>query len=45
MTAPLKKKLEGRLVKLGKLLDGKDEKAVHVVITAERHLSVANLSR
>ena len=43
LTAPLKKKLEARFVKLGKLLDGKDEKAVHVVLTAERHLQLAEI--
>ena len=43
LTAPLKKKLEDRLVKLGKLLDGKDEKAAHVVITQERHLHNAEI--
>ena len=44
LTAPLKKKLEDRLAKLGKLLDGKDEKAVHVVLTAERHLQHAEIT-
>ncbi len=43
LTAPLKKKLEVRFVKLGKLLDGKDEKAAHVVITAERHMQHAEI--
>ena len=44
LTAPLKKKLEDRYKKLGKLLDGKDEKAVHVVLTAERHLQHAEIT-
>jgi putative sigma-54 modulation protein len=43
LSAPLKKKLEARLVKLGKLLDGKEEKAAHVVITEERHLQHAEI--
>ena len=43
LTAPLKKKLEVRLQKLGKMLDGKEEKAAHVVLTAERHLQQAEI--
>ena len=39
LTAPLKKKLEDRFVKLGKLLDGKGEKLAHVVLKPERHLN------
>jgi len=43
LTAPLKKKLEDRFVKLGKLLDGKGEKSAHVVLKAERHLIQAEI--
>ena len=43
LTAPLKKKLEVRFVKMGKLLDGRGEKVAHVVLTAERHLQHAEI--
>jgi putative sigma-54 modulation protein len=43
LTAPLKKKLEVRFTKLGKLLDGREEKVAHVVITTERHLIQAEI--
>ena len=43
LTAPLKKKLDVRFVKMGKLLDGRGEKVAHVVLTAERHLQHAEI--
>ncbi len=43
LTAPLKKKLDARFIKLGKMLDGKGEKSAHVVITEQRHLQQAEI--
>jgi len=38
------RKIEAQFDKLGKLLDGKDEREVHVVLSHERHLHRAEIS-
>lgn len=38
------KKLDARFAKLAKLLDRREEKAAHVVLTAERHLQKAEIN-
>ncbi len=44
LTPALRKKLEARLGKLGKILDRREEKEIHVVIGAERHLFRAEVT-
>lgn len=38
------KKIESRFTKIGKLLDGKDEREAHVVLSTERHLHHAEIT-
>ena len=38
------KKIESRFSKIGKLLDGKEEREAHVVLSAERHLHHAEIT-
>jgi len=38
------KKIEGQVAKLGKLLDGKDEREAHVTLSHERHLHRAEIN-
>src|SRR3984893_19077356 len=38
------KKIEGQVAKLGKLLDGKDEREAHVILSHERHLDRAEIN-
>ena len=38
------KKIEGQVAKLGKLLDGKDEREAHVILSHERHLHRAEMN-
>ena len=38
------RKIETRFAKLGKLLDGKDEREAHVILSHERHLNRAEIS-
>ena len=38
------KKIEGQVAKLGKLLDGKDEREAHVILSHERHLHRAEIN-
>ena len=38
------KKLEARFAKIGKLLDGKEEREAHVVLSLERHLHKAEVT-
>jgi putative sigma-54 modulation protein len=38
------KKIEARFAKVGKLLDGRDEREAHVVLTLERHLHQAEIT-
>jgi len=38
------KKIEAQFVKVGKLLDGRDEKEAHVVLSLERHLHQAEVT-
>jgi putative sigma-54 modulation protein len=38
------KKIEGQVEKLGKLLDGKDEREAHVILSHERHLHRAEMN-
>jgi putative sigma-54 modulation protein len=39
-----RKKLDSRFAKLGKMLDGRDEKEAHVILGNERHLKVAEVT-
>ena len=38
------KKIEARVAKVGKLLDGKDEREAHVILSQERHLQQAEIT-
>src|SRR5215471_10538161 len=38
------KKLEARFAKVGKLLDGRDEREAHVILSLERHLHQAEVT-
>ncbi|MCC6586514.1 MAG: sigma 54 modulation/S30EA ribosomal C-terminal domain-containing protein [Bryobacterales bacterium] len=44
LDAASQKKLDARYVKLGKLLDKKDEKEAHVILTNQRHLRNAEIT-
>lgn len=44
LTPALQKKLEVRFRKVGKILDGREEKEVHVIVGAERHLHRAEIT-
>ena len=39
------RKIEAQFAKLGKLLDGKDEREAHVILSRERHLHRAEITR
>ena len=39
-----KKKLEAKLAKLAKVVDGREEREVHIVLTSERHMRKAEIS-
>ncbi|MCW5978758.1 MAG: ribosome-associated translation inhibitor RaiA [Bryobacteraceae bacterium] len=39
-----RKKLEAKLAKLGKLVDGRDEREAHVILNSERHLHRAEIT-
>jgi len=38
------RKIEAQVAKLGKLLDGRDEREAHVILSVERHLHCAEIS-
>lgn len=38
------RKIEAQVIKLGKLLDGKDEREAHVILSVERHLHCAEIN-
>jgi putative sigma-54 modulation protein len=44
LDAPSQKKLDVRLARLGKLLDGRSEKELHIILKSERHLQRAELT-
>ena len=44
LSAVQRRRLEGRLSKLARILDRKEEKEAHVVVTAERHLHRAEIT-
>ena len=44
LPAKLKQKLDAKFAKLSKLVDGRGEKQVHVVVTSERHLHKAEVT-
>jgi putative sigma-54 modulation protein len=39
-----RRKLEAKLAKLGKFLDGKEEREAHVIVTSERHVQRAEIT-